>query len=59
MHTLGGSNPHPFAPTIDHVIPLDAGGMHEPSNVQTAHYRCNSIKSNGVLGQGEQLRLLA
>ena len=48
--------PHPMAPTLDHIIPLAAGGTHEPSNVQCAHFICNSIKSAG--GGGEQLLLL-
>lgn len=38
--------PHPWAPVIDHVVPLARGGTHEPANVQTAHYMCNSIKSD-------------
>lgn len=56
--------PHPKAPTIDHIIPLNtgvaAGGTHEPSNVQCAHFLCNSIKSDGVFARtGDQLRLIA
>ncbi|WP_405943184.1 HNH endonuclease [Streptomyces sp. NBC_00207] len=39
--------PHPQAPTLDHIVPLSRGGTHEPANVQLAHYRCNSIKSDG------------
>jgi 5-methylcytosine-specific restriction endonuclease McrA len=38
--------PHPYAPTIDHTIPLARGGTHEPSNVQAAHFICNSYKSD-------------
>lgn len=38
--------PHPRAPVIDHVVPLARLGTHEPANVQTAHYLCNSIKSD-------------
>jgi len=37
--------PHPKAPTIDHIIPLKAGGTHEMRNVQAAHFVCNSRKS--------------
>lgn len=48
--------PHPRAPVIDHVIPLARGGTHEPANVQTAHFLCNSIKSDR--GGGEQLMLI-
>lgn len=36
--------PHPLSPTIDHIIPIARGGTHEPSNVQTAHFICNSRK---------------
>lgn len=48
--------PHPRAPTIDHVIPLAAGGTHEPSNCRTACFICNCRKSNR--GGGEQLLLI-
>lgn len=50
--------PHPQAPTLDHIIPLSRGGTHEPANVQLAHFRCNSIKSDGNLVGGEQLALI-
>jgi predicted nucleic acid-binding Zn ribbon protein len=43
--------PHPLAPTVDHIVPLDAGGTHEPSNVQCAHFLCNSRKGNRGGGQ--------
>jgi 5-methylcytosine-specific restriction endonuclease McrA len=48
--------PHPLAPTLDHVLPLSAGGSHEPSNVQCAHFICNARKGNRATG--EQLALL-
>jgi 5-methylcytosine-specific restriction endonuclease McrA len=48
--------PHPSAPTIDHLIPLAEGGTHEPANVRTAHFRCNTIK--GARGGNEQLMLI-
>jgi 5-methylcytosine-specific restriction endonuclease McrA len=35
-----------LAPTIDHITPLANGGWHQPENVQTAHFICNSKKSN-------------
>jgi hypothetical protein len=50
--------PHPQAPTLDHVVPLSQGGTHEPANVQLAHYRCNTIKSDGGWVGGEQLALI-
>lgn len=40
--------PHPFAPTIDHVVPLARGGAHAPWNVQAAHFICNSRKSDRI-----------
>lgn len=43
------------APTLDHIIPLNAGGTHEMSNVATAHFLCNSLKSDK--GTGDQLLL--
>ncbi len=48
----------PLAPVIDHIVPLDAGGLHEPANVQCAHFLCNSKKGARVYGAGEQLRLV-
>lgn len=43
--------PHPSAPTLDHIVPLAAGGRHEPTNVQLAHFRCNRIKNATGSGQ--------
>jgi hypothetical protein len=43
--------PHPLAPVIDHIVPLAAGGTHEPSNVQCAHFLCNSRKGSRGGGQ--------
>jgi 5-methylcytosine-specific restriction endonuclease McrA len=40
--------PHPLAPTLDHVIPLALGGDHTYANSQTAHFICNSVKSDRV-----------
>lgn len=36
--------PHPRYPTLDHVIPLAAGGTHEMANVRTACFLCNIRK---------------
>lgn len=47
--------PNPKAPTIDHIIPLAKGGTHEPSNVATACFMCNCLKSDR--GTGDQLLL--
>lgn len=49
--------PHPLAPTLDHIVPLAAGGTHEPSNCQLAHYICNSRKGASAV-HAEQLRLI-
>lgn len=48
--------PHPLAPTIDHIVPLDAGGSHEMANVQCAHFLCNAKKGNRAAN--DQLRLI-
>lgn len=40
--------PHRMFPTIDHVVPLAAGGTHEPGNVQAAHFACNASKGARV-----------
>ena len=49
--------PHPMSPSLDHIIPLSTGGAHIYNNVQLAHLGCNSGKKDGVLPQGEQLRI--
>jgi 5-methylcytosine-specific restriction endonuclease McrA len=36
--------PHPLSPTFDHIMPLSQGGLHERSNLQLAHFSCNSSK---------------
>lgn len=51
------SVPNPRAATLDHIIPLAAGGTHEPTNCQTACFKCNATK--GHLRAGDQLRLIA
>jgi 5-methylcytosine-specific restriction endonuclease McrA len=50
--------PDPLAPTIDHIIPLSAGGADAPANVQCAHFECNWRKSDRTGPNGDQLRLL-
>ena len=34
----------PFAPTLDHIVPLSKGGHHTYANTQAAHFRCNTSK---------------
>jgi hypothetical protein len=42
--------------SIDHLIPLAAGGSHTPENVALAHLKCNLRRGNGKLPA--QLRLI-
>lgn len=46
----------PMGPTIDHLIPVSAGGTDDPANVRLAHRACN-IK-RGARGE-VQLLLIA
>lgn len=39
------------APTVDHIIPLAKGGLHEYRNVQLACRYCNSMKGAKEIGQ--------
>lgn len=39
-------HPHPYSPSLDHIVPLSKGGSHTPENVQLAHLRCNLSKGN-------------
>lgn len=50
------SVPHPKSGTLDHIIPLSRGGGHLYTNVQAAHFICNSMK--GARSAGEQLLLV-
>lgn len=34
--------------TIDHIIPIEAGGAHLFENLQPAHSRCNSVKGRRI-----------
>ena len=36
-------------PSIDHVKPLNKGGVHSWDNVKLAHRRCNSLKSDKIV----------
>lgn len=49
--------PHPYSPSLDHIIPLSKGGTHEPKNVRLVHFIYNSLKSDGVSKNGDQLLL--
>lgn len=38
--------PDPLSPSLDHIVPVSKGGLHEYGNVQLAHLGCNSRKQN-------------
>lgn len=43
-------NPHPLAPTVDHIIPVAKGGHpSDISNLQLAHRCCNRAKSDKMI----------
>lgn len=44
--------PDPLSPSLDHVIPLTKGGLHDPANVQLAHLRCNVSKGAKLVTVG-------
>jgi len=50
------SRRHQWGATIDHIVPLSAGGADVPANVVTAHNRCN--RSKGARAANAQLRLI-
>ena len=50
------SHPDPMYGSIDHIVPVAAGGTDDPANLQLAHLRCNLSKRDR--GGGEQLRLI-
>lgn len=43
--------PHPKAPTIDHLLPVSAGGDDVRANVRLAHFICNSRRGSGGIVQ--------
>lgn len=47
------SYPDPLSQSLDHVIPLSAGGGHVWSNVQLAHLVCN-MRKGGTAGVSDQ-----
>lgn len=38
--------PHRRAPSVDHVIPLSAGGSDDDANLRAAHFGCNSRRQS-------------
>jgi len=51
--TLSGM--HEMGPTVDHLVPVSAGGLDELVNVALAHRRCNTTRRD--VGPA-QLRLI-
>jgi len=49
-------HPDPKSVSLDHVVPLSHGGLHERANVRCSHLVCNV--SRGNRGGPEQLRLV-
>lgn len=39
----------PSYPSMDHIVPLSQGGMHEWNNVQLAHFKCNAVKGDRII----------
>jgi HNH endonuclease len=39
--------PSAMSASLDHIVPMSAGGSHMYENVQCAHLRCNLIKNDG------------
>lgn len=39
----------PSYPSMDHIVPLSQGGMHEWNNIQLAHFKCNAVKGDKIL----------
>lgn len=37
---------HLMGPSLDHIVPVSKGGSHRWSNVQLAHFMCNSLRGN-------------
>lgn len=51
--------PHPLSPCIDHIIPIAKGGHpSDISNLQLAHWICNRQKSDKLLGQTSENKMI-
>lgn len=48
--TLDVPWPDPLFASIDHVIPLSKGGLHERANLTCSHLRCNMVKHDRTEG---------
>ena len=50
---------HPESFSVDHVVPLMAGGAPVArGNVRAAHYRCNSARGNRMRAEATRARML-
>lgn len=54
---MGRKHPDPLCASIDHLVPLAAGGTNDLANLQLAHLQCNLRKRADCLTP-EQLRLV-
>lgn len=48
---LGAAHADCKRPTIDHVMPLSAGGLHAMANCRLACFRCNRHKSTSIIAE--------
>jgi len=46
---LNAGKAEPLSFTVDHVIPVSAGGTDLMNNLVPAHFKCNRIKSDQVV----------
>lgn len=60
VKTINPTLKHPAetAGTLDHIVPRSQKGPDTDDNLQAAHHRCNSLKSDKVWKEGEQLLLI-
>lgn len=42
--------PHPRSASVDHVVPLSAGGSNRYANLRAAHWHCNEAKGDSLPG---------
>lgn len=40
--------PDPLSSSLDHILPVSLGGIHDPSNVRVTHLRCNIRRGNRI-----------
>ena len=60
-HVCGGAvdpalkDRDPLMASLDHIIPLSAGGPHSYENCATAHFKCNASRGNLLPRKGNRL----